>query len=462
VSSGITFSGFNNIDFNLVVNAAMTQASQPLNSLKTQQSALKSQVSTFDTLQTKLSALDSAASALAAGTALTTYSATVSDSSIVSATTATGAIPGHYDVVVNELARAQVTASNSTAPDADTTSVASGGWLTINGHRIDVQAPVTLADLAKQINQTSGVGAQASVVQTGSNAFRLVLTGTATGESNAFTIENHLTGGSGLTFADADNNGVSGDSASDNAVQATNAQLTVNNLAITSQSNTVDSAIPGTTLTLLKKSPSTTVSLDVQASASDLKTKLQNFVNAYNSLQQFASDQSTSAANGNKASIARDPLFRGLRNELRTTLLNNYGSDTLQTLSQLGVEFTRTGTMQLNSTQFDTATASGNSGLKGLLGTTDSPNGAFDAIHALLKDYTQTSGAIPQAQTRLNDQVSSLDREIASMQSRLDLQRATLMKQATAADLAMTTLKSQSGSLASFGSSTSSSSSSSS
>ena len=49
----------------------------------------------------------------------------------------------------------------------------------------------------------------------------------------------------------------------------------------------------------------------MQASASDLKTKVQNFVNAYNSLQQFA-NQSTSAANGSTSSIARDLLVRSL------------------------------------------------------------------------------------------------------------------------------------------------------
>ena len=452
MSSGITFSGFNSIDFSVVVNAIMAQASQPLTTLQTKQTALKSQSTTFDTLTSKLTALDTAANALAKGSALTSYSATVSDSSIISAATGSGATPGRYDIVVNELARAQVTASASTSPDADTTPVATGGWLTINGKKIDVQAPVTLTELAKAINQTDGVAVQASVVQTGANAYRLVLTGVATGESNAFTIENALTGGSGVSFTDTDENGISGDSAADNAVQATNAQLTVNNLAITSQSNVVDQAIPGATLTLLKKSPGTTVGLDVKSDANDLQTKLQNFVTAYNGLQQFATDQATSAASGNTSSIARDPLVRALKSELRSTLLEAYGTDTLQTLSQLGVEFTRSGTLQVNSAQFATATAGGVKSVKGLLGD----SGAFDAVHSLLTRYTQASGTIPLAQTRLKDQVSRLDGEIANMQVRLDRQRAALQKEYTAADLAISQLKSQSGSLAAFGNTTSS------
>ena len=454
MSSGITFSGFNNIDFSVVVNAIMAQASQPLRTLQGKQTALKSQSSTFDTLTSKLSALDAAANALGKGSALTSYGASVSDSSILSAATGSGATPGHSDIEVQDLARAQLTASASTSPDADTTSVATGGWLTINGKKIDVQAPVTLSELAEAINKTGGVAAQASVVQTGANAYRLVLTGVATGESNSFTVENSLTGGGGISFTDTNNDGLSGDSSADNAVQATNAQLTVNNLEITSQSNVVDQAIPGTTLTLLKRSPSTTVGVDVKSDANDLQTKLQNFVTAYNTIQQFATDQAASAASGSTSSIARDPLFKALKGELRSTLLNAYGTDAIQTLSQLGVEFTRSGTLQLNSAQFATATASGVKSAKGLLGD----SGAFDTVQSLLTRYTQASGMIPQAQTRLNDQVANLDTEIASMQIRLDRQRAALQKQYTAADLAMSRLRSQSGSLASLSNNTSSSS----
>ncbi len=44
MSSPITFSGFNNIDFNVVVNSLMQQASLPLHSLQTQQKSLHAQI----------------------------------------------------------------------------------------------------------------------------------------------------------------------------------------------------------------------------------------------------------------------------------------------------------------------------------------------------------------------------------------------------------------------------------
>ncbi|MGE3957545.1 MAG: flagellar filament capping protein FliD [Vicinamibacterales bacterium] len=459
MSSGITFSGFNEIDFNVVINALMTQAAQPLTTLQTKQTALKSQLTTFSQLAAKVGAVQEAAEALSSTSTLATYATTVSNSSIFSASAGTSAVPGHYDIVVEELARAQVTASATTSADANTTTVADGGAITINGTTVTLTGPVTLQGLAKAINDTSGVQAQASVVQTGTGAYRLVLTGTATGAANAFTIQNGLTGGSGIGFTDTDADGVSGDSAADNAVQATDASLLVNNIAVSSASNTVSSAVPGTTLNLLQKSPGTTVSLEVSADNNALKTKVETFISAYNALQKFAADQGLAAAGGNASSIARDPLMRALRNELRSALNTQYGSAAISYVSQMGVEFTRTGTMQFNAAKFDEALANGTASLDSLLNGTGNNDGAFGAVTALLERYTQSSGMIDQAEERINKQISTLDTQMADMQRRLDLQRAALVREYTAADQAMSLLKNQSGALASFNTSNSSTSS---
>jgi len=127
MGSPITFSGFNNIDFTSVLNAIMTQESRPLTALQTQQRSLQATDSNYATLATKLGTLQSAASSLASSTGLLTHAVTVSDTTALSATATSSAIEGRYEVKVTELARAQTTKSLSTAPDADTTIVATGG-----------------------------------------------------------------------------------------------------------------------------------------------------------------------------------------------------------------------------------------------------------------------------------------------------------------------------------------------
>src|SRR5215467_7864843 len=105
MSSPITFSGFNNIDFNTVLNALMAQASQPLTDLQNQQAALKSQVTTVGTLTDKLSALQSASDDLANAGSTSLFSATSSNPAAVSATATTDAVEGDHDITVLDLAR---------------------------------------------------------------------------------------------------------------------------------------------------------------------------------------------------------------------------------------------------------------------------------------------------------------------------------------------------------------------
>lgn len=450
MSSGITFSGFNDIDFSSVITALMRQASEPITTLQTKQSALRTQVSTFNSLTARLQTVKDAASALSGADAVSAFTAGVGDPTIVKATTSSGAIPGRYDIVVQELARAQVTASTSAAPDATTTTIATGGALTINGTDVTLAGPTTLEGLARAINDTDGLGATAAVVQVGPAAYRLVLTGVATGAAGAFTVRNTLTGGSGITFADANGDGTSGDTASDNAVLATDAQLLVNNIAVTSASNTVTTAIPGTSLTLLRKSPATSVAVDISEDTTAIENRLKDFVTAYNSLVKFLAEQTAAATANTSGNIGRDPMLRQVRSGLRTALSEVYGSQQLQYLSQVGVEFTRTGTMSLNTTAFRSAVSGGAAAIQRVLAGTDTEPGVFDAVSSVVQRFTESTGLISQAQQQLNRQISGIDQQIADMQRRLDLQRAMLVREYAAADVAMSRLRSQGGALTQF------------
>jgi flagellar hook-associated protein 2 len=452
VGSPITFSGFNSIDFGVVLTSIMQQESQPLTALQSRQTAVQTQITNFATLATKTATLEGAAAALSTAQSLSSFTATSSDPAAVGVSSAGTAIAGHYDIKVNELARAQVTASASSSPDASSTAVASGGVLTINGTAVPVGQGMTLNQLAAAINADPTLAASASVIQDGVASFRLVLTAKATGLTNGFSVTNTLTGGSGLSFTDTDLDGTSGDTAADNAVQATNASLTVNNIAVTSASNTLDAVIPGSTLTVYKKDPAVTIAVDVASSTADLKNRLSGFILAYNDLVKFVGAQTTAAGTGDPSSIARDPLVRQLRNTLRSTLSASYGGGSTNNLSQLGVEFVRnTGTLTLKDDAFAAATAGGTAGLPALFAGTAGTPGVFASINSILDGYTHNGGFLSSVQAQLNTQVSHMSSQITHMQERLALRRAALQREFTAADTAMTQLKSQGGSLASFG-----------
>lgn len=454
MSSPITLSNFNSIDFGLILNAVMAQASQPLTTLQSRQSDLASENNQYNLLATKLGSLETAAAGLSTSTGVTTYAASVSDTSALAVTPTGGEVAGTYDVVVDNLAKTQVTASSSTAPDADTTVVATGGTITIGGVAVTLSGSVTLQGLASEINATASIPVTASVVQSAPDTYRLVLTSADTGLANAFTVTNGLTGGSGVTFTDTDIDGVSGDSIADNAQEALDASLTVNNLAITSSSNTLTSAIPGTTLSLLHADPASTITVSLSPNDSSLITDVQSFVSAYNDLMTFISAQSEAAANGETGTLAHESLVREARSAMRTALGASYGSGTFTRLAEVGIGFNQIGQLTLTQATLTSALAEDRASVVDLFAGTATvggfTNGAFGTLQGALDVFTQTGGLISAAQIQLNAQGARLDTQISEMQARLAVQRAALQAEYTAADQAMSSLKSQSGTLASM------------
>lgn len=433
MSTPITFSGFNDIDFNMVLNALMTQASQPLNSLQTRQNALKSQLTTFDTLRTRIESLRSAASALGSLNSISTTASTSSNTAAVTVSSSSNASPAHYDVVVTSLARAQVTASTETFADADTTIVASGGSITIGSVTVALAGDTTLQGLADAINGAEDVGVTAAVVRTGPDSYRLALTSNLTGTANAFSVTNGLTGGAGITFGA-------------NVVNASDAAITINNIAATSSSNVFDNVVPGVALTVHHADAAATVGIDVTPDSSAFASKVEAFISAYNDTIGFLEAQRTSA--GDVRSIGGDPMLRQLRNSLRAELLGAHGTGTFSHLAEVGIEFSRNGTLTLQRAKFDAAMTSNAAEVRGLFAAA---GGVFPAVEATLSEYTAASGLISSVKDRINRQIASMDGQILAMQSRLALQRDALQRQFTEADAAMSRLKNQSGSLASLG-----------
>jgi flagellar hook-associated protein 2 len=447
MGSPITFSGFNNIDFNVVLNAIMTQESRPLTALQTRQRAIQTTDSALTQLASKLGTLQDAATTLSRSSSAITYKATATDTAAIGVSASSSAVAGTYSVVVNELARAQVTTSSSTTADTDTTIVASGGTLTIGGVAVSISGPTTLSGLASAINAETTSPASASIVETAPGAFRLVLTSKDTGTANAFTIQNALSG-STVTFTDTDNDNISGDSAGDNAAQATDASVTINSVAITSSSNTLDSGIPGVTLALQQKDASKTITVTVTRDDDAIASRLETFASAYNDLVKFANDQQAAANKGTQGTLGKDALLRNLRSQLRTVLLDQYGSGTFTHLAEVGLEFTRTGEIKINREALNDALSTSPSSVASLF--TDSTNGAFKAVDTLIDEYTQSGGLLPGARERLSDELTRIDKRMDDLEARLAVRRQSLQQQFIAADLAMTRLKSQQGSLSSF------------
>lgn len=433
--AAVTFSGFNQIDFNTVLQAVMSQERQPLVALQNQRTAISSQNEAFATLATKLAAIDDAAGSLADAGAFGGRTASASDATALRIVAGNATPTGIFDVVVNRLARGQVTTTSSIYADKDNTIVATGGTLVFGGATVTIDSDTTLQGLADAINSTADVPVTATIVAAGGQ-YQMVLTGKTTGLASAFTVAANLTGGSGVAFS------------ATNAVEASDADLFVNNVHVTSATNTVDGAVPGATLTLLKPS-ATPVTVTVGQDLSSIKTALQSFVSAYNDLVQFVGDQNTAAAKGDTTSIGRDSVVRSLRTALREGLTGQYGtSGTFQYLSQIGVQFERTGKLSLDEGTLDAATVN----VADLQTLVAGSTGAFRGIQSIVEQYVGADGLVPNAKTRLSGEMSRLDDRITNLTARLALRQQMLQREYSAADAVMTQLQSQMSAISSLSS----------
>ena len=445
MGSPVTLSGFNNIDFGAVLNAIMQQERAPLTRLETQKTTFKGQETAFATLATKLGALKTAGETLAEADGLAVLKSTSSDTTAVGVSATTGTLEGSYAVAVTDLARAQVLTSSSTY-DSLTDVVATSGTIRFTksgGTPVDlvIGASTTLEDLAEQINALDDSPVKAAVVQVSPGQYKLAFTSADTGTANGFTVEfaGALAGGEGLTFTDSNANQIYGEGAPENAQTALDATLTVNGIPITSSTNTIASAIPGVTLSLLKANSTATVSVtrDEDASIDNIK----KFVTAYNDIITFLKDQNTASLAG-KASIARDPMVTGFRNQLRQTLLGQYGAGSVTRLPGVGIGFDIAGKMVLDEKVLKNALVADQDDVQSLFSS------AFTSLNTMIEGYTEVDGLLASTRERLDTQVKNIDTRLMALERNLELRRRTLQQEFIAADMAISQLNSQGGSLA--------------
>ena len=142
------------------------------------------------------------------------------------------------------------------------------------------------------------------------------------------------------------------------AQAAGNAAATLNNLAITSESNTLSNVLDGMTLTLNKV---TTAPVQVTAAQDNtsMRKALDTFVSAYNDLNKLLAEQTkydaaTKAAGG----LQGDSAAVGIRAQTRALIGTSSTASTLFTrLSQIGFDLKLDGSLTLNDTKVNNALA---------------------------------------------------------------------------------------------------------
>lgn len=384
------------LDVNSIVSQLMAIEQQPLKALDTKQAVYQAQLSAYGQLQGALSSFQSAMQGLSNAYQFNGVSATSSDSTVASASASATAIAGSYAINVTTLAQAQQLASSALA---STTTTVGTGTLTFqfgtwNGSSFSANASTpsktvtidsahnTLGGIRDAVN-AANVGVTATIVNDGSG-YRLVFASNNTGAANSLKItvsndgDSNNTDAAGLSQLAYDPAAVAGSGKNlSQTLAAQDATFTVNGINITKPSNTISDVIQGVSLTLLKQSASTTITVAQNSSA--VQNNVQNFVKAYNTLSKSIGDLTAYDPSTGKAAILQgDYSTLSILNQVRSLLNRPITglSGAYTSLSQVGVSFQTDGTLALDSSKLQSALSSNFSAVAGLFAsvgqTTDS------------------------------------------------------------------------------------------
>jgi flagellar hook-associated protein 2 len=399
------------LDVSSIVSGLMQVQDIPLTELENQVTTEQAEVSAYGSLSSALSTFQSVVANAADSANFQTLTASVGSTSAASAaiSTSTGtgaATQGSHSLSISQLAQNQLIASgdfsSTTAAVGTGTltiqygSYASNGSFTPSTTQASTSVTIgsgnsTVSGVVSAINSAAG-GVTASVVNDGTGS-RIVLSGNNTGASNGFRVVVSDSDGdnddsSGLSALAYDPTDTSNTSGSALLQSSQDAKLSVDNIAVTSASNTVTNAVQGVTLSLTGTTTSATT-LTVGSSASQASGVVEGFVNGYNTLVSAITSLTSYDATTNQASaLTGDTSTQIISENLQSAAAAtfNTGDPNYTDLADLGITFQADGTLALNSSKLSAALAADPNAVQQIFSTTGSATDSSVSYNSATSD----------------------------------------------------------------------------
>jgi len=422
------------IDVAGMVAGLMSVEKKPLTTLQSKITSQTTLISDLGQLKSKVAAFQTALQAVENPLSYSTAVASSSNESAVKVTSTTGANIGSHQITVSQLAKpAQYIFNNFGSSDASVGFTdASQFNLTIAGvtSSLAVSSATTIGDLSSWINGL-GLGVAASVTQTASNQYALMIQGTQSGVANniTFGVQGALTSlpvSSAAATASPPATGTSGN-------QAQNAIFTLDNVSFSRTSNIVSDVNPGLMLNLVSSGSSATIT--VANGADNGQEVIQRFIAAFNDLattsKKLAQKGNSSTAAG---SLAGSPGAVSFMSQIKSMLSTGVtyksasGSNTLG-LYQLGIEIQSDGTLQFNSVKYgstDNISAILASGINmGSTTFTDRTNN----LNAFLTSQVQSGGDLSKSIANEQTNLTQMSQKEEDLKMRLDAKEKSYISQ---------------------------------
>lgn len=436
------------LDTTTIVSQLMQLQALPQARMKTSLQSAQSAILGFQTVNTKMTALQSAAEKLMLGATWTASTATSSATS-VSATASPNALPGSTTFSVTALASAKSVVSSQTYTSlSDTTATVDTVFEIHDGPdgsgvlRASITSDGSLSSLVSAINNSPTSGLRAAAVQVSSGVYKLQLTSTDTGSAKDFS----LTAAAGAPVSGLTLGEVS---------PARDAVLHVGAVGsgfdITSGTNTIEGVMPGLTVKVSALVNDVTVS--TAQDTTSITGSVQALVDAANAALTTIKSQSTSGVlnSAGTARIGAGPLagdsqMRTLTNRIMSVITGGIGGASLKSV---GISTTKDGAITFDASVFTAALTKDTAATKAMFSTVPAVGpgtgaGLAELLTKVGKDASSSTGSLTTAITGRNSTISDLTSRIADWDVRLASRKAALQRQYSSLEVALGKLKSQS------------------
>ena len=390
---------------------------------------LQADLSALGSLKGALSAFQTSVQSLKYSSSFQTRTATSSNADLFTASADGSAVASSFSINVEQLAQPAKMRSGDFSSE---TAVLGAGTLTIglgaSSFNISVASDTTLASVRDAINKASdNPGIKATLIKVDSGS-QLVLTSDKVGATNAITI--------GATDTDAlDGNDLTRlATASMTSIQtASDAIIHVDGQKVTKDSNSFSDVISGVTISLKKADPLKTETLSIELDKESAKSKVNDFIKAYNSLASTMSSLSSYDAKTRQGGpLLGDATLRGVQNQIRQTLSNpTQGVAGFSTLAEIGIKTNKSGALELDSSKFDKVMTANFDGVAQLFAA---DNGLAKRLDGVLTNYLSFDGALSARVDGVNKQIGDITDQRQKLSTRLTGIEARYRKQFMAMD----------------------------
>lgn len=413
---------------------------QSLALIQNRKTAAEARLSGYSQLKSSLDGLQSIGKKLADPAVFDAFKATTSNEAI-KITANDKAISGSYDIEIKNLATAQRLTKTE-----DRTKVLSdqeGGKLSVtmdNGdqHEIDLAGfENTMEGMVKAINSDPKLGIRATLINDDGGQSHLVISSSKTGTANSVSkIE--------VSGNDQLNDFLGFDTSNPNSFEikaAQNAEISIDGITIHSQSNTVENAIEGVTLTLNQTTANSengklsrvTIERDTGAT----NKLIQDFVAAYNNVLTTISTQTKYDIDKQQGSaLTGEALPRRIQGDMRGAISYNLENGEIRNLGKLGITINpTTGVMELDQKKLDEALKENPTDISKLFsGEKGIGQRLVDQTEIYLK---KKDGLLALTNDSINKNIKDIDKQMLAAEARIENTMEAYRKQFSSLDKMM-------------------------